>query len=278
MRKSQLVLGIIFAGIVASSALAWASPRDVVATVGSETITVQDLQDRINSFPPQYAQELQKKEAKAKVLDQMVSEKLLLVAAKKQGIHNTSAYKAQIKASQDQLLISTYLRDNIDQKVTVTEEDAHQYYIKNPQQFQELEERRASHILVKTEDEAKDIAKQIQAGADFATVADQKSIDPSAKTNHGDLGYFAKGQMVPEFEQAAFALQKGQVSGIVKTQFGYHVIKLNDVRVRPKLEYTPEVAQQIKEGILGEKKRELTSEQLDKLRKETKIKTDLGKL
>jgi len=93
---------------------------------------------------------------------------------------------------------------------------------------------RASHILVATEDEAKEIIKQLAGGADFAAIAKEKSTDPSAKQNGGDLGYFTAGEMVPEFSQAAFALEKGESSKApVKSQFGWHVIKVVDKRQKP---------------------------------------------
>lgn len=83
---------------------------------------------------------------------------------------------------------------------------------------------RASHILVQTEDKAKFLAEQLKKGADFAKLAREYSMCPS-RAQGGDLGYFEKGQMVPEFEKAAFALRPGEVSGAVKTDFGYHLIK-----------------------------------------------------
>ena len=103
----------------------------------------------------------------------------------------------------------------------------------------------ARHILVPTEDEAKAVEKAIADGGDFATVANEKTQDPSGKTNGGDLGWFGAGMMVPEFEEAVSALQPGQVSQPIQTQFGWHVIKLEEVRdataptldeVRPQIE------------------------------------------
>jgi peptidyl-prolyl cis-trans isomerase C len=94
------------------------------------------------------------------------------------------------------------------------------------------EEVRARHILVETEDEAKAISQQIKGGADFAELAKEKSKDPGSAKEGGDLGYFAKGSMVPEFAEVAFKMYPGQVSNPVKTQFGWHIIKLEDKRSR----------------------------------------------
>lgn len=92
-----------------------------------------------------------------------------------------------------------------------------------------MKEVKASHILVKTEDEAKRILEELKKGASFAKLAQEKSECPSKKKG-GDLGWFGRGKMVPEFEKAAFALKKGELSGIVKTKFGYHIIKVTDTR------------------------------------------------
>ncbi len=92
-----------------------------------------------------------------------------------------------------------------------------------------MKEVKASHILVKTEDEAKRILEELKKGVSFAKLAQEKSECPSKKKG-GDLGWFGRGKMVPEFEKAAFALKKGEQSGIVKTKFGYHIIKVTDTR------------------------------------------------
>ncbi len=99
------------------------------------------------------------------------------------------------------------------------------------------QEVRARHILVPTEDEAKAILAEVKKGTDFAELAKQKSKDPGAAAEGGDLGYFGKDQMVPEFAEVAFKLDKGQVSDPVKTQFGWHIIKVEDKRTKPVPEF-----------------------------------------
>ena len=128
-------------------------------------------------------------------------------------------------------------RDQLRAKVTVTPQEIESYYNANIQQFQMPEQVRASHILLKTEGkdeaavrkQAEDILKQAKApGADFAALAKKYSEDDGSKVNGGDLDYFPKGRMVPEFEQAAFSMQPGQISDLVKSQFGFHIIKVVD--------------------------------------------------
>jgi len=128
-------------------------------------------------------------------------------------------------------------RDQMRSKIMITPQEIESYYNQNVQQFQQPEQVRASHILLKTEGkdeaavrkQAEDILKQAKApGADFAALAKKYSEDDGSKVNGGDLDYFGKGRMVPEFEQAAFALQPGQISDLVKSQFGFHIIKVVD--------------------------------------------------
>jgi peptidyl-prolyl cis-trans isomerase C len=118
-------------------------------------------------------------------------------------------------------------------RAALSDSAEHKVYEDAVKQMPQEQEVRASHILVPTEDEAKAIVAQLKGGADFAKLAKEKSKDPGAATNGGDLGYFTKEQMVPEFAAVAFKLDKGQISDPVKTQFGWHVIKVEDKRVKP---------------------------------------------
>src|ERR1044071_5079549 len=149
-----------------------------------------------------------------------------------------SAHQAEYrKGEQRKIKYLLVDRDQLRSRVTVTPQDIESYYKANLQQFQAPEQVRASHILLKTEGkdeavvrkQAEDILKQAKApGADFAALAKKYSEDDGSKANGGDLDYFTKGRMVPEFEQAAFSLQPGQTSDLVKSQFGFHIIKVVD--------------------------------------------------
>jgi peptidyl-prolyl cis-trans isomerase D len=147
-------------------------------------------------------------------------------------------------------------RDQIRSKVVVTPEDVQRYYDDNIQQYQTPEQIRASHILLRTEDkdeatvrkQAEDVLKQARAGADFAELAKKFSEDEGSKVNGGDLDYFSRGRMVPEFENAAFAMVPGQISDLVKTQFGFHIIKLVDKKpgeTRSLDELRPQIQEQL---------------------------------
>lgn len=254
------------------------STSNVIARVDGDVITLEDLQDRINSFSDQDAVLLQSRENRVKLLDQMVNAKLLVNAAKKEGINKTEAYKKEVDTAEKTILVAMILKSKVEGKITVSDAEVKAYYTNNPQQFDAFEQRNASHILVKTEAEAQAIIKSLKAGADFATLAQEKTLDPSGKTTGGNLGWFSKGQMVPEFEKAAFEMSKGDISGPVKTQFGYHVIKLNDINVRPKLDFTPQVAQQIHDSLIMTKKQAALEAYVDSLKKQAKIEKNISKI
>jgi peptidyl-prolyl cis-trans isomerase D len=168
-----------------------------------------------------------------------------------------SAHQAEYRKGEQRkfkyLLID---RDQLRSRVTISPQDIDSYYNANIQQFQTPEQVRASHILLKTDGkdeaavrkQAEDILKQAKApGADFAALASKYSEDDGSKANGGDLDYFTKGRMVPEFEQAAFSMQPGQISDLVKSQFGFHIIKVVDKKaagtrtldeVRPQIQET----------------------------------------
>ena len=177
-------------------------------------------------------------------------------------------------------------RDQQRRKVSVTPQEIERYYNDNIQQFQTPEQVRASHILLKTEgkDEnevrkkAEEILKEAKApGADFAALAKKYSEDEGSAKNGGDLDYFGKGRMVPEFEQAAFSMQPGQISDLVKSQFGFHIIKVTDKK--PMVTRTfDEVKGQIQDQLQSQKADEQVADLARKLQDQIKKPADLDKV
>ncbi|RPJ56755.1 MAG: peptidylprolyl isomerase, partial [Dehalococcoidia bacterium] len=145
------------------------------------------------------------------------------------------------------------------------------YYEKNKDNFKREREINTRHILVKTEEEAKQIQGKLLKGEDFIELAKKYSIDPNAGASGGEIGFHPKGSLVPEYEAASFKLTKvGQISGIVKTQFGYHIIRLEGAKP-PAYVPVDEVKDFIKQKILQEKQTELLEKYIDNLKKGSKI-------
>jgi peptidyl-prolyl cis-trans isomerase C len=169
----------------------------------------------------------QKREA---LIGYLTDVNLVAQAAEKQKVADTPEFKRREAFMRNKLLMGALLQANA--KAAATDEEMHKVYDDAVKPMGAEEEVRARHILVESEDEAKAIAQQIKGGADFAELAKEKSKDPGSAKDGGDLGYFVKGNMVPEFADVAFKMYPGQVSNPVKTQFGWHIIKLEDKRSR----------------------------------------------
>jgi peptidyl-prolyl cis-trans isomerase C len=155
---------------------------------------------------------------------------VLSQAAEQRKLADRPDVKHRLSFDRNRLLMESLLQDA--GKAALSDAAEHQVYDDAIKQAKNEEEVRARHILVPTEDEAKAILVQLKGGADFATLAKEKSKDPGASEG-GDLGYFTKDQMVPEFADVAFKLDKGQISDPVKTQFGWHIIQVEDKRIKP---------------------------------------------
>jgi peptidyl-prolyl cis-trans isomerase C len=214
----------------ATPATTQAAVDPVVAKVADRVIHLSDvseaaqtLPDEVRSMPPQVLYPM--------LLDQMVDREALVIQAKKLGLEKDPAVQHAIERATDQVLQNAVLSRDI--APTVTDAALHAKYDAEIANKPGETEVHAQHILVPTEDDAKKVIDQLNKGADFATLAKQDSKDPGAQ-NGGDLGFFKQGDMVPEFAAAAFALKPGQFTQTpVKTQFGYHVIKVIDRRVAP---------------------------------------------
>ena len=155
---------------------------------------------------------------------------LVAQAAEKQKVADSPEFKRRETLMRNKLLMGAMLQAHA--KAAATDEEMHKVYDEAVKPMGAEEEVRARHILVETEDEAKAIAQEVKGGGDFAEIAKEKSKDPGSAKDGGDLGYFVKANMVPEFADVAFKMYPGQVSNPIKTQFGWHIIKLEDRRSR----------------------------------------------
>jgi peptidyl-prolyl cis-trans isomerase C len=179
------------------------------------------------------------------------------------------------------LLISRFVESAIVPKVKVTEEDARTFYTKNPDKFTRSELVKASHILIGVDAKASDeekkkaaekalkLRKELVGGADFATLAKGNSTCPSSQQG-GDLGFFAKGQMVPAFDKSVFELKPGEISDVVETQFGYHIIKLTEKKPAETVSFK-EAQSKIEEFLKGQKINAAVEDYLSEARKTAKI-------
>ncbi|WP_332711796.1 peptidylprolyl isomerase [Pelagibacterium mangrovi] len=220
-------------------------PATVLATVGDEEITegdlmlaAEELQAELQSVPAD--------QRRAFLLTVMIDMKLMADAAREDGLADTEEFARRLAYLEEQALRREFFNQIVENEVT--EEAIQAAYDELAAQFTPEPEVRARHILVETEEEANTIRAEIEGGRDFADAAGEYGTDGTA-SNGGDLGFFSTGMMVPEFEQAAFALEEGELSQPVQSQFGWHLIQLEERRVSeaPPLE---QVRQQVAQQVL----------------------------
>lgn len=218
MRKIWTI-GVILT-LSAALAAGCAKKADLVAKVGDQVITTEDFQDDFRAQQqtfPSFESEL---DSRKEHLDQMIDQKLLLLGAYEEGLDTNNEIQTLIDQQQGKFLLDQLYQDEIVAKVDVTDEEVRQWYDNSG------EEIHARHILVESKEEADSIKAMLDSGADFAELAKERSKDPSAATNAGDLSWFRWGTMVAPFQEAAFALKENEISEPVKSNFGYHIIQL----------------------------------------------------
>ena len=215
---------------MAGAGLAANETRIPVATVNGDTIWFDDVMDQAERLPDQFRQ-MPLANYFGQLVSEMVDARLAAHAARQEKFDQKPAIAASMKQAADRILAEKWISDAVAREITEASiEKAYQAYVADTTSREQVT---ASHILVETEDAAKAVIKELAAGADFATLAKAKSTGPSGP-NGGVLGSFGRGQMVPAFETAAFALADGAISSTpVQTQFGWHVIKVDTKTVAP---------------------------------------------
>jgi len=199
--------------------------QEIVATVNGEQITRQDLEGVMKQMPGRGNDE--------QILDQLIELKLLAQKARKEGLDKDAEVKAELARASESIL-ANHLVQNMLKDKTFTDAELKAEYDEVIAQMPKKDEYKAAHILVEDEAQAKDLLAKLANGADFAQLAKEYSTDPGSKDQGGDLGWFEASMMVPEFAQAVTELEPGKTtSAPVKTQFGWHIIKLEEKRPVP---------------------------------------------
>ncbi|MEO1112466.1 MAG: peptidylprolyl isomerase [Pseudomonadota bacterium] len=250
-RPVRAVAVSLLAVTLGSASLSAAEPGDVVAKVGDADITeadiafaAQDLGQQLQQFPPD--------QWRALLLDVVIDMELIAQAARQDGLDQDPDFKKQLEFLELQALRNAYIAQKIDG--AITDDVLNSAYEEEFKDYEGPEEVNARHILVNEKAEAEDLIKALDGGADFVELAKEKSTGPSGP-NGGDLGYFGKGQMVKPFEDAVFELEPGAYTPEpVQTQFGWHVIKLEDKRRQEKPAF---------EAVAGELRQRLIREQYE---------------
>lgn len=259
------LLAAALSGCLMALAPALRADEKAIATVNGKTLTEQDLAlaeaeigGDLGSLPPA---------TKRRVLVEYLIENQLMADAAEAGkLASGAEYESRLNYFKRRALRETYFDKSV--RSGISEADAKKYYDAQIAQMKPEEEIKASHILVESEDKAKELASQIAKGdaKTFAELAKANSKDPGTKDYGGTLGYFGRGQMVPQFEEAAFKLKTGEVSPPVQTQFGWHLIRVDDRRTKQ-----PPPFDQIKDRLMAQMIHQKAQNTITELRAKAKL-------
>lgn len=262
MCKSYILLSlVIIFSILSGCGDAKSRP---LATVYGKVITVGDFEKRLAKLPPYY--KALASQRKKDFLEDMIAEQLLYKEALRRSLSRDPEVRELLNEAQRKILVAKLIEMEGSKKTGVDEAEVKAFYEAHKGDFVTPLKLRASHIQVDTEAEAKEVLQKLKDGAEFGQLARQYSKDPS-KERGGDIGYFAKGQLMPEIEEACFKLEVGQVSDIIKTQLGYHIMKLTDKKEPQAVELS-----EVKGTIEKELKDKAQQESFDALVKNLKSK------
>ena len=282
MRKLFVVMGCFIASLLLLGTIVSAEEEGIVAKVGDQTITVSDLEQVIGYLSNnRQAMIEQNPQVKESILRQYVQSLVVSQLAKKEGFDKKPEVSQKLDFYADSLISNLYLEQQIGDKVTVSEEETKAYYDEHQNEFMTPEMIKARHILVKVDpsapeeekkqayQKAEGILKQVQDGEDFAKLATELSDDSHTKSKGGDLGFFTRGKIVKPFEDVAFQMKPGETSEIVETQFGYHIIRVEDRKEETVHPYDS-LKENIRQRLLQQKKSTYVNDFIDKAMQDAK--------
>ncbi len=278
MRKFFLAMTILISfaqGVALAQPVMDEKGGDVLATVGNQKITREMLDNIIATIPEENRVPFLTPDGRKKILDEVVNFELFAQAAKDDGIDKEPGINTRLKYEQAQYLAREYFRRAQVKQPPISEEDLKNYYKSHIGEFTPPEEIQARHILVKTEAEANKILAELKKGVDFAELAKKKSIDPAAQKG-GKLelmdgkDWLPRGSFEKSFEHVLFKIPKGEIGGPVKSQFGWHILKVDDRR-QPEPPNFVQVRNLIKMRLENERNAELHKKVTEELKKKIPV-------
>ena len=239
------------------------SNQEILATVAGEVITEADVNAFIQNMPKEQQMYASNPQFRQQIVEQLISYRLFAKYAQDQKMDETEEFKAVLNNAKKEILASMAISETV-KNVEVTEEEMKAFYEENLTHFEKGATVSAKHILVKEEEKCQEILEEILGGKVFEEAAQQYSTCPSGQKG-GDLGEFGKGQMVKEFEEAAFSAEIGHVVGPVKTQFGYHLIKV-EAKTEASAAPFEEVQEQIRRNLVQQKQNKAYADKVAELK------------
>ncbi len=241
----KIIIPVLLATLLLS---ACSKKKETLAIVGNQKLSVEEYVQRIENAPPAYRKYLSSPQGQKQFMDLIIREKVVMSEAKKAGIGGTKEFKDNLSSFEreikkrladfkENLLMELYLKKLHEQELNPTDADIKNYYEKNKNDFKKPVEMSVSHILLLDEKTANEVYGKLKAGESFEKLAAAHSIDPTSAQRGGTLGSVRKGELAPELESAALNLRLGAYSGVVKSDFGYHIIKKNSEKLLPEITF-----------------------------------------
>ncbi|MCH4072815.1 peptidylprolyl isomerase [Pseudoramibacter sp.] len=248
----------------------------VLAVVEGKEITQKQLNLLIEQAPADQQAQFRTREGQRQLLNEMIAQELFYLKGKDEHVEDTEQYQKEFSEMKEKFLKS-YMISHFMSDIKVSEEELKAYYQEHSNQFIAPDSIRASHILLPSKQQAIDIINEINKGdKSFEQAAKDYSLDQSNRNKGGDLGYFHKGQMVAEFEVAAFALEPGEMTKEpVKSQFGYHIIKVTDKKIKEKIPFEA-AHDSLHRFLLGQKQNRAYVNEAEDLKEKYSVEIKLG--
>lgn len=275
LKKYSIISGFVclFFLLCASGAFSQEpkTPPDdqVLAKIGAKTITEGDLKQMANAVPEKFRYYYQTPEGRKQTLDYIVNIYVLAAEAEKEGLDKSPEAQKLLTFTKNDLLARLLLDKMTKDTSAPTEAEARKYFEANKSEFSTPESVKLHHILVENEKDAEDVLAKLKKGEKFADLAAKVSICPS-KANGGDLGWMPRGSLVPEIEEVAFKMKKGQIEGPIKSKFGYHILYLEDKKPAEEASFD-----QVKDYVLEQLKYQKQQEQYEKIAESLRKKMDV---
>lgn len=266
--KRFLVVAIVLI-FVASCAKDNGQKSGYVMKIDGNVYTQEDVQAEMNTLPEMAKEFFQGPEGTARFVDELVKKELLYIEAKNRGLDKNKDFQRKVEEFKKITLINQLLEKEIGTAVKISDKDVKDYYDKHKEDFTVNNQVRLSHIVVRTEDDAKKVYERLKKGEDFAKIASDVSLDKASAKSGGDIGSFKRGEMKPELEEVAFRMKKGEISMPVKLKDGIHIIKVTDAKGSI-LEFD-KVKGLIAQRMTAEKQRESFDKFIEGLKKKHKI-------
>jgi len=273
--KKRMVVVVFFAGLLVAvflTSLYGESVKDVpVAVVNGVSITKGQLTPVLEEYRTKAGKRSLESQEKMEVVKSVVRRHLILQQKEVAELRKSERIGKQLKEMEDQLVLAAYLEQHVGQYLTVSDEEIQEYYKANLSSFSTPPKVKAKHILLRSEAEAKAVLEKLRKGADFSAMAKQYSIDLPMALEGGSMGTIEKGKTLPELQQVLFSLKEGEVSDVVKTRFGYHILSVEEIiPISPKS--FDEVKGEIKTTLIRQKEAKAFEKMVAEIEKRAEIK------